>query len=117
MFPKLIEWYTSSSTSALAQWRCSNEERKFTMTNFAEKYQQIKDRYAHNLIKNWPESTDPLKFVYEELAIAAYLCLVTMDMVLMFEVAKYGNGLGQTWIFENTLLHRILERSMRIASG
>eukprot|EP00056_Hartaetosiga_gracilis_P020310 m.18715 g.18715 ORF g.18715 m.18715 type:complete len:682 (+) comp8351_c0_seq4:46-2091(+) len=76
MFPKLIEWYTSSSTSALAQWRCSNEERKFTMTNFAEKYQQIKDRYAHNLIKNWPESTDPLKFVYEELAIAAYLCLV-----------------------------------------
>eukprot|EP00055_Hartaetosiga_balthica_P010015 m.41288 g.41288 ORF g.41288 m.41288 type:complete len:688 (-) comp6992_c0_seq1:2610-4673(-) len=75
MFPKFVEWYTSDANSVLSQWRCSNEERRFTMTQFAEKYQEIKDKYAITLIDNWPETTDPLKFVFEELAIAAYMCL------------------------------------------
>jgi tRNASer (uridine44-2'-O)-methyltransferase len=46
----------------------------------AEEYQQyyseLKDKYGLKLVEIWPENTDPLKFVYEDLAIAAYLILL-----------------------------------------
>lgn len=31
------------------------------------------------LFQNWPESTDPEKFVYEDIAIAAYLLVSNLD--------------------------------------
>ena len=33
----------------------------------------MKDRYGKKLAADWPEVTDPQKFVFEDIAIAAYL--------------------------------------------
>jgi tRNASer (uridine44-2'-O)-methyltransferase len=34
---------------------------------------QLKEKYARNLIRDWKESTDPVKHVFEDLGIAAFL--------------------------------------------
>lgn len=36
-------------------------------------YFDLKKKYGKHLCKIWPESTDPLKYVYEDIAIASYL--------------------------------------------
>ncbi|WEW61430.1 tRNA(Ser) Um(44) 2'-O-methyltransferase [Emydomyces testavorans] len=36
-------------------------------------YVRLKDRYASNLIQNWAEVTEPTKYVFEDIAIAAFL--------------------------------------------
>lgn len=41
--------------------------------NFQNKYIYLKTKYSANLVKNWCESTDPKKHVFEDLAIAAFL--------------------------------------------
>ncbi|XP_064612826.1 probable tRNA (uracil-O(2)-)-methyltransferase [Liolophura sinensis] len=43
---------------------------------YALKYQHLKQKYGTELVKIWPESTDPQKFVYEDIAIATYLLLL-----------------------------------------
>ncbi|CAG5118913.1 unnamed protein product, partial [Candidula unifasciata] len=39
-------------------------------------YLRLKNTYGRELVKNWTERTDPKKFVYEDVAIAAYLLLI-----------------------------------------
>ena len=39
-------------------------------------YSLLKEKYSLALIKDWTESTDPAKFVHEDLAIAAYLICI-----------------------------------------
>ncbi len=39
---------------------------------YYEKYHDMKERYKY-WVDLWPESTDPKKFVYEEMSIAAFL--------------------------------------------
>jgi hypothetical protein len=39
-------------------------------------YNCLKDRYGRMWVESWPEQTDPQKFVYEEIGIAAYLLCV-----------------------------------------
>lgn len=36
-------------------------------------YARMKDRYAQKWVQDWPEKTDPRKFVFEDIAIAAWL--------------------------------------------
>ena len=36
-------------------------------------YNKMKAKYGLDLVKDWPEVTDPQKFVFEDIAIAAYL--------------------------------------------
>lgn len=43
---------------------------------YAKLYCKLKEKYSTKLIKNWPENTDPIKFVYEDIAIASYLLLL-----------------------------------------
>ncbi|EGD82916.1 hypothetical protein PTSG_03548 [Salpingoeca rosetta] len=76
LLPKVVEWSISSGEGPLAKWRASEDTRPFTLTQYADKYQDLKAKYAETLVKEWPESTDPQKFVFEELGIAAYLCLL-----------------------------------------
>ncbi|XP_072943695.1 probable tRNA (uracil-O(2)-)-methyltransferase [Epargyreus clarus] len=40
------------------------------------KYNVLKEKYGKELVKIWPECTDPSKFVYEDIAIATYLLLL-----------------------------------------
>ena len=43
---------------------------------YQEKYNYLKEKYGKNLVADWPEVTDPQKFVYEDIAIAAYLLVL-----------------------------------------
>jgi len=43
--------------------------------------------------QNWTESTDPLKFIYEDIAIATYLSLLWADNKMNFVDLGCGNGL------------------------
>lgn len=46
---------------------------------------RLKQKYGLHWAKNWPEVTDPVKFVYEELSIAAYL-------IALFEAEQKESG-------------------------
>jgi len=43
---------------------------------YGKEYQKLKDIYAKDIISNWAESSDPEKFVHEDLGIAAYILLL-----------------------------------------
>ncbi|CAG5089341.1 Oidioi.mRNA.OKI2018_I69.PAR.g12181.t1.cds [Oikopleura dioica] len=40
---------------------------------YQEIYNRMKSKYGLDLVKDWPEVTDPQKFVFEDIAIASYL--------------------------------------------
>lgn len=44
-------------------------------------YNRLKEKYWKKLIKIWPETTDPVKYIYEDIAIASYL-------LTLFELEK-----------------------------
>ncbi|KAJ1965327.1 tRNA(Ser) Um(44) 2'-O-methyltransferase [Dipsacomyces acuminosporus] len=47
---------------------------------YTAKYQELKAKYAAHWVENWPEQTDPRKFVYEDIAIASWIiCLWETD--------------------------------------
>ncbi|ESO08806.1 hypothetical protein HELRODRAFT_74431, partial [Helobdella robusta] len=46
------------------------------VADYNRKYNELKEKYAKSLIDIWTENTDPLKFIFEDIGIAAYLLLV-----------------------------------------
>ncbi|XP_045491747.1 probable tRNA (uracil-O(2)-)-methyltransferase [Colias croceus] len=60
------------------------------------KYNDLKIKYGKELVKIWPECTDPAKFVYEDIAIATYLLLLwesDTEETQYFVDVGCGNGL------------------------
>ena len=47
---------------------------------FQDRYASLKTKYAKSLIDSWAEKTDPLKHVFEDLGIAAFLIELWADM-------------------------------------
>lgn len=43
---------------------------------YNEKYAELKEKHGKQLEENWNESTDPKKFIYEDIAIATYLIIL-----------------------------------------
>lgn len=96
-FPRLIKWMNNehninpkiSSLSLISV-------EKYTLL-----YNQLKEKYGTNMVKIWPENTDPAKFVYEDVAIATYLLLLwekerlekNMQELQSFVDLGCGNGL------------------------
>lgn len=72
LFPCILRWMRNESRSAstLSSLSFVSSEK------YAKLYCELKEKYGTKLINNWPENTDPLKFVYEDIAIAAYLLLL-----------------------------------------
>lgn len=72
-FPKILKWI-------------ENENPKNNLINgslqlvpcerYNDLYTNLKIKYGKEMVKMWPENTDPLKFVYEDIAIATYLLLI-----------------------------------------
>ncbi|KAJ1818717.1 tRNA(Ser) Um(44) 2'-O-methyltransferase [Coemansia sp. RSA 2599] len=66
---------------------------------YTSKYQELKARYAQHWVDNWPEQTDPRKFVYEDIAIASWIiCLWEQDREWQHKKPSFvdlgcGNGL------------------------
>lgn len=72
--------------------------RLLDLEAYSRRYEALKKRHAARLVKDWPESTDPAKFVFEDIATAAYLLvhfpsLIDEAKALIFADAM-GNGTG-----------------------
>ena len=69
--------------------------RLVDLEKYQRKYMQLKETHGKKLIENWTESTDPEKFVHEDVAIAAYLILLweEEDERPTFIDLGCGNGL------------------------
>ncbi|KAM0424864.1 hypothetical protein ACHAPT_009920 [Fusarium lateritium] len=65
---------------------------------FQDRYSELKNKYARDLVRSWLETTDPSKHVFEDLGIAAFLIELWKDMYRDTEFPGFvdigcGNGL------------------------
>ncbi|XP_022361598.1 probable tRNA (uracil-O(2)-)-methyltransferase isoform X2 [Enhydra lutris kenyoni] len=72
-------WLGEELLARLARWSVESKKSGFKSTlslisiiKYSKMYQMLKEKYK-DMVKVWPEVTDPEKFVYEDVAIAAYL--------------------------------------------
>uniref|UniRef100_A0A2A4KBC0 tRNA (uracil-O(2)-)-methyltransferase n=1 Tax=Heliothis virescens TaxID=7102 RepID=A0A2A4KBC0_HELVI len=97
LLPQLIKWGTNSiNDEAKSNVICSESLSLVSQTKYYEKYNDLKIKYGKEMVKIWPECTDATKFVYEDVAIAAYLLLLWEDETgnkKSFVDLGCGNGL------------------------
>uniref|UniRef100_A0A2I2Z8M7 tRNA (uracil-O(2)-)-methyltransferase n=1 Tax=Gorilla gorilla gorilla TaxID=9595 RepID=A0A2I2Z8M7_GORGO len=81
VYPKPT-WLGEELLAKLAKWSVENKKSDFKSTlslisimKYSKAYQELKKKYKE-MVKVWPEVTDPEKFVYEDVAIAAYLLIL-----------------------------------------
>ncbi|KAF4789289.1 putative tRNA (uracil-O(2)-)-methyltransferase [Turdus rufiventris] len=81
VYPKLA-WLGNELLSKLAKWSVEQKPSEFKSTlslisvaKYTKVYQDLKEKYKE-MVKVWPEVTDPEKFVYEDVAIATYLLIL-----------------------------------------
>ncbi|XP_066537309.1 probable tRNA (uracil-O(2)-)-methyltransferase [Hoplias malabaricus] len=80
-YPKL-SWLSAELLPKLARWAKENKSSDFKSTlsllpveKYSILYQELKNKYKE-IVKVWPEVTDPEKFVFEDVAIATYLLVL-----------------------------------------
>ncbi|XP_014087866.2 probable tRNA (uracil-O(2)-)-methyltransferase [Bactrocera oleae] len=98
--PKLLKW----STNAALENFYSVDEKKHTkslqlvdLEDYNKLYKLLKSKYAEKALNIWnnaQESTDPLKFIYEDVAIAAYLICLWQRVGSPIGFADLGCGNG-----------------------
>ncbi|KAF5269671.1 hypothetical protein FQA39_LY08594 [Lamprigera yunnana] len=69
LFPKLVNWMNNYQSNVIAQPSMS----LVCLEHYTDLYQRLKKQYGKKIVEAWTEKTDPLKFVYEDIAIASYL--------------------------------------------
>lgn len=74
VLPKVCKWALDVSDDGVVEDRGSI--CLVNMQEYTQLYQELKIKYGKPLVKMWPEGTDPLKFVYEDVGIATYLLLL-----------------------------------------
>ncbi|XP_055480254.1 probable tRNA (uracil-O(2)-)-methyltransferase [Psammomys obesus] len=81
VYPKPA-WLGGELLSKLARWAVENRKSEFKSTlslvsilRYSRMYWELKEKYR-DMVKVWPEVTDPEKFVYEDVAIATYLLIL-----------------------------------------
>ncbi|XP_036273064.1 probable tRNA (uracil-O(2)-)-methyltransferase isoform X1 [Pipistrellus kuhlii] len=81
VYPKPA-WLGQELPVRLARWSVASGSSGFKSSlsllpilKYSRTYQELKDKYQH-MVQVWPEVTDPEKFVYEDVAIAAYLLVL-----------------------------------------
>ncbi|KAJ1213980.1 hypothetical protein NDU88_001609 [Pleurodeles waltl] len=84
VYPK-PEWLVNELLPKLAKWSSEPKKSDFKSTlslisviRYSKLYQELKEKYKE-MVKVWPEVTDPEKFVYEDVAIATYLLILWED--------------------------------------
>ncbi|XP_069712499.1 probable tRNA (uracil-O(2)-)-methyltransferase isoform X2 [Phaenicophaeus curvirostris] len=105
-YPKLA-WLENELLPKLAKWSVEQKPSEFKSTlslisvaKYSKVYQDLKEKYRE-MVKVWPEVTDPEKFVYEDVAIATYLLILWEEERKEKELTKKqsfvdlgcGNGL------------------------
>lgn len=89
VFEKVTKWCGESIDT-------SNASLKLVpLDQYSELYGQLKAKYYHKLAQEWrkTESTDPEKFLHEDIGIATYLLLIWNDRPKSFVDLGCGNGL------------------------
>ncbi|KAK7087366.1 hypothetical protein V1264_021429 [Littorina saxatilis] len=86
--PKVRQWteMTDLTTSVTSL-------RLVSIDSYNQLYCTLKEKYGADLVKNWTESTDPQKFVYEDIGIATYLLLIWEE-----DRQKTGRTKKQTFV-------------------
>lgn len=87
LLPKLSRWSLESKTCVFKSTLSLIPVEKYSML-----YQQLKQKYK-DLVKVWPEVTDPQKFVFEDVAIATYLLVLWAE-----ERAEKGTTVKQSFV-------------------
>ncbi|XP_032043007.1 probable tRNA (uracil-O(2)-)-methyltransferase [Aythya fuligula] len=96
-YPKLA-WLGNELLPKLAKWSVEQKHSEFRSTlslisvaKYCKVYQDLKEKYKE-MVKVWPEVTDPEKFVYEDVAIATYL-------LILWEEERKEKGLAKKQSF------------------
>ncbi|KDR16845.1 putative tRNA (uracil-O(2)-)-methyltransferase [Zootermopsis nevadensis] len=102
LFPKIIKWAETADVKNESSGLVTSSITLVNIAKYSKMYQELKKKYALQMVQIWPENTDPLKFVYEDVAIATYLLLLweqerlqrgTPDAYQTFVDLGCGNGL------------------------
>lgn len=75
LITKLKTW-AESSFSSDTPLRKGQSLALVNIEEYTHLYAELKQKYGPYFIQIWPESTDPLKFVYEDIALATYLLIL-----------------------------------------
>ncbi|RVE48593.1 hypothetical protein evm_006782 [Chilo suppressalis] len=83
---KSLKWLVDTVIPQFLKWGRNGAEQKQTLfkeslqlisaDNYYIKYNELKQKYGQEMVKNWSEGTDPSKYVYEDIAIATYLLML-----------------------------------------
>ncbi|KAJ0180691.1 hypothetical protein K1T71_004095 [Dendrolimus kikuchii] len=98
LVPQFLKWSEQSESSVARQSFCTESLVLVSKEDYYKKYNELKLKYGKDMVKIWPECTDPSKFVYEDVAIATYLLLIwesqeNHTMKQTFVDLGCGNGL------------------------
>ena len=74
LFKKIQSWMESCVSKSDQQQIESHQLISSEIYN--EVYAELKEKYGKKLEEGWEESTDPKKFIYEDIAIASYLIVL-----------------------------------------
>ncbi|XP_014288787.1 probable tRNA (uracil-O(2)-)-methyltransferase isoform X1 [Halyomorpha halys] len=88
LLPKLCLWMDSDHNSS-----SFNSNQLISMNKYLLTYSSLKDKYFSSILKFWNESTNPEKFINEDIAIASYLLVLWGDKCQNFVDVGCGNGL------------------------
>ncbi|XP_051897365.1 probable tRNA (uracil-O(2)-)-methyltransferase [Pristis pectinata] len=84
LYPKTA-WLTDVLLTKIVKWSTESKKSYFKNTlslisveKYSEYYHNLKAKYKE-IVKIWPEVTNPEKFVYEDVAIATYLLILWED--------------------------------------
>ncbi|CAH1403964.1 unnamed protein product [Nezara viridula] len=88
LLPKLSCWMESDHNSTAL-----NSNQLISMNKYLSTYSLLKEKYFHSILKFWNESTNPEKFINEDIAIASYLIVLWGDKCQRFVDLGCGNGL------------------------
>eukprot|EP00070_Physeter_catodon_P041278 XP_028348172.1 probable tRNA (uracil-O(2)-)-methyltransferase isoform X2 [Physeter catodon] len=98
VYPKPT-WLGEELLARLARWCVESRQGGFKSTlslisimKYSRARQALKEKYK-DMVKVWPEVTDPEKFVYEDVALAAYLLILWEE-----ERAERGETARQSFV-------------------
>ncbi|CAG4988535.1 unnamed protein product [Parnassius apollo] len=101
VLPQVIRWTDQPVISQINTSASIKDSLSLVPNNeYYTKYNYLKLKYGKEMVKIWPEGTDPIKFVYEDVAIATYLLLLwdrknlnKLTKPVSFVDVGCGNGL------------------------
>ncbi|XP_063531560.1 probable tRNA (uracil-O(2)-)-methyltransferase isoform X1 [Cydia strobilella] len=93
VLPQFVKWGQECVNTKPNSQFCSQSLAFVSIDKYYSRYNELKLKYGKEMVKIWPECTDPSKFVYEDVAIATYLLLLWEE-----ERAQQGSNILQSFV-------------------